>query len=66
MTVLDDEGNPTRDMRLFGLPMNTLTALARDLNMKTDNMYIGITTYNGNESNVIAFLNALIQAGNPD
>ena len=63
VTLLDDDGNPTDSQSLYGIPLYTLTGYADEFGMNSSDMVIAVTAYNGNEENVIAFLNEMIQEG---
>lgn len=66
VTLLDDDGNPTETKSLFGIPLYTLYGYMDGMGLDNRDLVIGVTTFNQNEENVIAFLNELIQSGKGD
>ena len=64
VALVDENGLPTGDRQLFGIPAASLGGLAEGLGMDTRDMVISVTSYNGNDENVISFLDGLIEAGN--
>lgn len=62
VATVDENGVPSGERKLFGIPAAALTGFKEDLNMDTHDMIIAITDYNGNDENVIKFVNGLIQA----
>ena len=66
VTLLDDDGNPTETNALFGIPLYTLYGYMDGMGLDNRDLVIGVTTFNNNEENVIAFLNELIQSGRGD
>lgn len=63
VAAVDDDGVPSGERKLFGIPAAALTGFKDALNMDPRDMVIAITVYNGNDENVIKFANGLIQAG---
>ena len=59
---VDSDGIPIEEKKLYGIPASTLTGLQTGMGLERDLM-ISVTTFNGNDDNVIAFLNAFIEAG---
>lgn len=52
--------------RLYGIPLSSLTGFSSRLGIHQQDMCVGITIYNENDSQVITYLNALIQEMRPD
>lgn len=63
VALIDDNGLPTGERQLFGIPAASLGGLAEGLGLDTRDLVISVTAFNGNEDNVIAFLDGLIAAG---
>ena len=63
VALIDDNGLPTGERQLFGIPAASLGGLAEGLGLDTRDLIISVTAFNGNEDNVIAFLDGLIAAG---
>lgn len=63
VALIDDNGLPTGERKLFGIPAASLGGLAEGLGLDTRDLVISVTAFNGNEDNVIAFLDGLIAAG---
>lgn len=63
VTLLDEDGNPTGSTSLYGIPLYSLNGYRTGMNLNNSDMVIAVTNYNQNEENVLAFLNAFIQAG---
>ena len=63
VALIDDNGLPTGERQLFGIPAASLGGLAEGLGLDTRDLVISVTAFNGNEDNVIAFLDGLIVAG---
>lgn len=66
VAVNDSEGVPTGERKLFGIPLYTLYGYMDGMLLDNRNVVIAMTAYNGNEENVLKFLNGLIQAGRGD
>lgn len=60
-----DEVNDTMvavsQRRLYGIPLSSLSHLAKRLGIDPTDLYISMTTFNGNDENVLAFMDYLIQ-----
>jgi len=63
VAMIDDDGNTTSEIHLFGVPAYTLNAYSKDINVNNRNMVLAVTNYSGNEENAVRFLNELIQRG---
>lgn len=63
VATVDDEGLPTGDTQLFGIPAYTLDGFKSGMNVNNDNLIMGVTAFSHNEENTIKFLNGLIEAG---
>lgn len=66
VALVNDEGVPVGEKALYGIPAASLSGLQTGLGLDPRDMVLGVTTYNGNEENVIKFLNGLIVAGRAD
>ncbi len=60
---VDEEGVPNGEMGLYGIPAYALNGLRSGMLLDNSDIVIGMTVFNGNEENVLAFLNGLIAAG---
>ena len=60
---VDENGIPASDRHLYGIPLYSLYGLMEGMGLDNRDMIVGVTIFNGNEENVIAFLNGLIDAG---
>ena len=63
VALIDDNGLPTGERQLFGIPAASLGGLAEGLGLDTRDMVLSVTAFSGNEENVIRFLDGLIAAG---
>ena len=63
VATIDDEGRPTGDTQLFGIPAYTLDGFKSGMNVYNNNLIIGVTAFSHNEENTVKFLNGLIEAG---
>ena len=63
VALVNDDGVAVGDKVLFGIPATLLNGFQAGMGLENSNLIIGVTTFNGNEENVIKFLDALIQAG---
>ena len=65
VALVDDEGLPVGENIQFGIPAYTLSGYT-DMNMQDyGNIVMAVTTFNGNQENVLKFFDAFIQAGRP-
>ena len=60
---VDEDGVPSGEMGLYGIPAYALSGLRSGMQLDNQDIVIGVTVFNGNEENVLAFLNGLIAAG---
>ena len=63
VALVDDNGLPTGERQLFGIPASALGGIAEGLGMDTRDVVISVTSFSGNEENVLRFLDGMIQAG---
>lgn len=63
VAIADDEGVPTAQMGQFGIPLYSLYGYMDGMLLDNRDMIIGVTAFNGNEENVLKFLNGFLQAG---
>ncbi len=63
VALIDDNGLPTGERQLFGIPAASLGGLAEGLGLDNRDMVLSVTAFSGNEENVIRFLDGLIAAG---
>ncbi|MBO4378436.1 MAG: hypothetical protein IK133_04915 [Clostridia bacterium] len=63
VALVNDEGLPVGDNIQFGIPAYTLSGYT-DMGMQDyGNIVMAVTTFNGNQENVLKFFDAFIQAG---
>ena len=62
LAITDENGLPVEGKKQYGIPAYALSGFAGNLGVNTGDMVLSVTVYNGNEENVIKFLNALIGA----
>ena len=62
VALVNDDGLPSAERTLFGIPVSGLKGLSAVLGPGSGDMMIGMTVFNGNQENVIAFLNGILQA----
>ncbi len=63
VALIDDNGLPSKERSFFGIPASSLKGLSEEMGLDTSDLIIGVTVFNGNQENVIAFLNGLLQSG---
>ena len=63
VALIDENGLPTGERQLFGIPAAALGGLAEGLGLDNRDMVLSVTVFSGNEENVIRFLDGLIAAG---
>jgi len=63
VALVDENGVPVGERKLYGIPLYELYGYVEGMGLDNRNLVVGMTTYNGNEENVISFLNGFIQAG---
>ena len=61
VALINYEGIPEGERRLFGIPLFALNGFAAEMGLDNRDMIAGVTVFNGNEENVIAFLNGLLK-----
>lgn len=62
VSVLNEETG-VYEKHLYGIPLDTLDKYVEGMNINNRGMMMSILITNGNDENVIPFMNALIQAG---
>lgn len=65
VAAVDENGLPVGERQLYGIPLYALYGYM-DMGLDNRDTVLGVTVYNGNEENVIAFLDGFIQAGRAD
>ena len=65
VALVDDEGLPVGENIQFGIPAYTLSGYTDMGMMDYSNIVMAVTTFNGNQENVLKFFDAFIQAGRP-
>lgn len=60
------EAVPTTQKHLYGIPAASLFGFMTELSIDNRDMYLAVTVNNGNQENVLKFLDALIQATRGD
>lgn len=65
VALVDDEGLPAGENIQFGIPAYMLSGYADLGLMDYSNIVMAVTTFNGNQENVLKFFDAFIQAGRP-
>ena len=63
VALIDDNGLPAKERSFFGIPASSMKGLSEAMGLDTSDLIIGVTVFNGNQENVIAFLNGLLQSG---
>lgn len=63
VALTNDEGVPEGDRQLFGIPLYTLYGYMDGLGLDNRDMVLGVTAYNGNDDNVLAFLDGFLASG---
>ena len=66
VALTDDNGLPTGERKLFGIPLYSLYGYMDGMGLDNRDMILGVTVFNGNEENVIRFLDGFLQAGRGD
>lgn len=63
VALVDENGLPAGERQLFGIPAASLGGFSEGLGLDPRDIVISVTSFSGNEENVIRFLDGLIQAG---
>ena len=66
IALTDENGLPVGERKLLGIPLQSLYGYIDGMGMDNRDLMLGVTVFNGNESNVISFLNGFIEAGRGD
>ena len=63
VALTNENGLPAGERHLYGIPAYELNGYMEGMGLDSRNLVLGVTAFNGNEENVIRFLNSFIQAG---
>lgn len=61
VSLIDENGLPYGDKQLFGIPCKDLPGFKNAMYVDSSDLVLGVTVYNGNTDNVIAFVNELLR-----
>lgn len=51
---------PVSQRRLYGIPLSQVGSLSENFGIDTKDLYLSMTTFNGNDENVLRFMNILL------
>ena len=63
IALVDDNGMPESERRLFGIPLYSLDGYMDELFLDNRDMLLGVTVFSGNEENTVKFLNEFLAKG---
>ena len=63
VALTDENGLPVGERKLFGIPLSSLYGYMNGMGLDNRDLIACVTVYNGNEENVIKFLDGFLEAG---